>query len=1029
LTENRAKGLEREDFEDEGSSASESENERLRLRMLIDNMPLGCTLQDSANNIIACSNGALRLFREPDRKKFIKNFWSYCPEFQPDGQKSQEKARELYRKTIETGEQKFEWMYRTATGEPLPTETVFVYVGNKRGDYYIGAYSRDLTEAKASEEEMREAEERVRAMLDSTPMAISMWDEEGKMLDCNLEALRLLELDQKIDYIEHFYDLQPARQPDGEKTLKKAQKLIRAAFETGYQRFDWLYQTASGKPLPVETILVRLPWKGKYRLAAYSRDLREIKMRELEAREADDRVYAMLDSLIIGCVFFDEKGEPVDCNERAVKLFHCRDKKDYLRKFYSFFPERQPDGSNSREKAHDMIHRAYKEEQVAYFWEHMTSDGNLLPSEVTLRRVKWRDEWRVVAYIRDLSAIREANDRAMDLEVESRSARAASEAKSNFLASMSHEIRTPMNAIIGMSDLMRTDNLDEQQLRYLRDIRGTSHLLLQLLNDILDFSKIEAGKMDLTPVNFSIHAMYDNICSLTKILLRNKFLQFRSSFAKDLPKILYGDDVRLQQIVLNLINNAVKYTQEGYVELQMTREKRQGHDWLVITVKDTGLGIKKENLPRLFGRFQRLDTRENRGITGTGLGLAITRQLVELMKGEISVESEYGKGSTFTVRIPLVEGEENESENSAKEGTRVEALPDAAVLVVDDSPINLTVAQGYLAQHYIKAETAASGMKAMEMIQAKPYDLVFMDHMMPEMDGIETTRRIRELSGDRFRRMPIVALSANAVSGMRETFINAGMNDFLIKPIDPRALNKVLAVWLPKEKVTFVEAYGSEEKTAEPRDCGEENPGGGQGESNLVIDEKKGLANIQGDEKLYMRILEDFSQFHASDFTSITSSLNNGNAIEARRLAHTLKSSAAAVGAERLKRIAEAVETELTQNSVCRGKTLEPMEEELSLVLDEVSQILSRAEKNRKDDSVLDREKALALLEKLEPLLDTCSSECVDMEEEIRITLSPLGQPYEVFAGHLQNLDFFSALETLPDLRRAIADAPDTDSA
>jgi signal transduction histidine kinase/DNA-binding response OmpR family regulator len=394
----------------------------------------------------------------------------------------------------------------------------------------------------------------------------------------------------------------------------------------------------------------------------------------------------------------------------------------------------------------------------------------------------------------------------------------ATKAKSEFLATMSHEIRTPMNAIIGMSDLMPMDNLSPLQKRYFADIKKMSRSLLTIINDILDFSKIEAGKFELVPVHYNIHALYKNLASMCEFIARGKDLEFKCYFDDSMPEILYGDEIRIRQIITNIANNAVKYTKAGSISFSIFRGKRKQDPgrgtaadeagYLAVEIKDTGVGIKEEDISKLFDSFQQLDVRKNRGIVGTGLGLAITKNLTSLMDGYIDVKSVYGGGSTFTVYLPLIEGDPNKVDRLnnvptviAKEGVRV--------LVVDDVPENLTVALGFLGRHNISAEIADGGFEAIEKVKesvesGRPYDLVFMDHMMPDLDGTEASKHIRSLAGDDpvspYTTIPIVAFSANAVQGAEEIFLSSGMNGFIAKPVEGISLNKALKQFLREEK-------------------------------------------------------------------------------------------------------------------------------------------------------------------------------------------------------------------------------------
>jgi len=401
-------------------------------------------------------------------------------------------------------------------------------------------------------------------------------------------------------------------------------------------------------------------------------------------------------------------------------------------------------------------------------------------------------------------------------------AEAASKAKSFFLAQISHEIRTPMNVIGGMAELMREDNLDEVQKGYLRDIRDMSGSLLQIINDILDLSKIESGKMDVFPVHFSLADTYTHLCSTYSCLARNKELEFRSFLDGELPKVIYGDEIRIRQIITNVLGNAIKYTHQGFVELRIGKTIRNGSDWLVVSVADSGIGIKEEDRSKIFSNFQQVDQEKNRSIQGTGLGLSITQELVLLMGGSIEFESEYEKGSIFTIYLPLIFGDKGKIERNTL-FERVLAKGNVSVLVVDDNPVNLTVALGFLLTHNIKAKTASSGPEALGILweQARlsheepVFDLIFMDHKMPDMDGIEVTRHIRkwEEKTRQKKPIPIVALTANAVTGTDKIFFEAGMNDFISKPIIANQLNTVLKQWLPPGKISAGAGEESKEKS------------------------------------------------------------------------------------------------------------------------------------------------------------------------------------------------------------------------
>ncbi len=371
---------------------------------------------------------------------------------------------------------------------------------------------------------------------------------------------------------------------------------------------------------------------------------------------------------------------------------------------------------------------------------------------------------------------------------------AASEAKSQFLSNMSHEIRTPMNAIVGMADLLVIEDLNDRQRSYVSDIQTSATSLLGIINDILDFSKIEAGKLQLAPVDYDITQLLHNIESMFMFTAQKKGIFFEMNLRQELPACLLGDDIRLRQALVNILGNAVKFTREGGVRLTV----EMAADWLYFEISDTGIGMREEDIPRIFNEFDQLDIRNNRAITGTGLGLAITQNLISMMGGTIRVESEYGKGTTFFVGIPMILGHAENLPTPEKAWKPVYA-PQAEILVVDDNEVNLNVVAGLLQLSGIACDTVLSGQAAIDKVKAKQYDLVFMDHMMPEMDGIEATRILRQSHSK--EELPIVALTANAIEGVRETLLDAQMNDYLSKPLDKTRLNEVLQKWLPAEKI------------------------------------------------------------------------------------------------------------------------------------------------------------------------------------------------------------------------------------
>ncbi len=404
---------------------------------------------------------------------------------------------------------------------------------------------------------------------------------------------------------------------------------------------------------------------------------------------------------------------------------------------------------------------------------------------------------KMLTQVRDAEAARLS---AMEDRFNREKTEAASRAKSEFLAQMSHEIRTPMNAVLGMSDLLLRDkNLTTDQRSRIRDIKVSSDSLLTIINGILDFSKLESGRMTLYPVTFRLRALLDNVLSIIGYLAEDKGIGFVQMISPDLPEEIFADDVKVRQVLQNILGNAVKFTERGKVAFEAAVDGRN----LRFIVRDTGIGMAADVLDSVFEPFGQAEDGRSRYIQGTGLGLAISKQLIQLMGGTITVESEVDRGSVFTVTLPITlpDGATGETTQiSGRLTNRGKQVGKAnyshlRVLVVDDNAINLRVASGLLkALFQIAADEAVSGKEAVLKVQEQRYDLVFMDHMMPEMDGIQTVAAIRALGGD-YATLPIVALTANAVHGVKEMMLQAGMDDFLTKPLRKDDLTAVIERW------------------------------------------------------------------------------------------------------------------------------------------------------------------------------------------------------------------------------------------
>ncbi len=705
----------------------------------------------------------------------------------------------------------------------------------------------------------RKAEEYARLMLDANPLACRLWDRDFNIIECNEAVVKLYELKDKEEYKRRFFELLPEYQPDGQKSIDKIRNAITETFKKGSCSYPIMFQLLDGTPIPAENVLYRVRYGNDYVVAAYSRDLREhvkmldgIKSRDLLMQTVNEAADILM------------RATPEDFNESiyrcmgmmataigADRMFvfvnytengnlHCTQICEWSEKAKSFKDSEILTGVCFKDEApatlkilqrghsfHSLIRDVPPSDRSIYmaqgilavllipvfihnqFWGYVGFDncheerlfteneeavmrsGSVLIAEALLRN----------DYIKSIQ------NTAAQLQDALTDAQTANAAKSTFLAHMSHEIRTPMNVILGITDvLVQKESLPADITEGLRRIYASGRQLTGIINDILDFSKIEAGKMDIIPAPYKVASLISDALHLNMLHLDRKTIDIALQVDENIPATLIGDELRIKQILNNLLSNALKYTDAGVVTMRVGfRQGAEDNITLILEVQDTGHGMTKQQIEKLYEEYSRFQQDRFKTIEGSGLGMPITQRLIHLMNGEIRVESELGRGSLFVVSLPqktvgakvlggklagALSGFTNSFSTNSEIITLVrDPMPYGKVLVVDDMETNTYVIAGLLKLYDIEAETVMNGYDAVHKIRdGNVYDIVFMDHMMPRMDGIETTRHMRVLG----YKEPIVALTANAVTGQADIFLESGFDDFIAKPIDVRQLEAVL---------------------------------------------------------------------------------------------------------------------------------------------------------------------------------------------------------------------------------------------
>jgi len=821
-----------------------------RMKVTYDAMPMGVNVVNKKFEFIDCNDHVLYLFGLSNKQEYFDKFFMLSPEYQSDGKPSKEKVYEYLDKAFTDGFCRYEWTHQKLNGEPVPCEVTLVRIkyGNETA---VTAYIRDLREIKRLMTEVKRRENLLRTANSAAEILLSVNDERsfeaslskslelvGNCIDADRVQIWRSEMIDDEPYFVHKYlwlsefgkkcapvenlSLPYSLMPQWIKLFPHNKYISKQFSMLSDEREIAFFRKYDLKSIIIVPVFLENSFWGLIVISnchtehVLSDEENNIitslglmitnsvnrNMQSAKIRETNERVQVMFDAMPMGASYHNLNGQIMDCNEGIVNLFKLSDKKEFLENYKNYMPEYQSDGKLSIEKMAQETDKAFVEGSNHFEWVAVDANGATIPCDVTLVRVKHYNDYVVAAYVRDIRDIKNAT-------AEKEQAIAANKEKSSFLAKVSHDVRTPMNAILGITEMQLQNGALLPEIQEALDkIYNSGSLLMGIINDILDLSKIEAGRMELKPAKYDVLNLINDTVLVNAMRYNNKLVEFDLNVDEKIPSTLVGDDIRIKQILNNLLSNAFKYTDAGRVTFTVTIEtgKAKNEGVLVLQIADTGHGMTAEQVNQLFNEYTRFDTDANRGVEGTGLGLSITKHLVNMMNGSISVKSEPGKGSEFTVRLPqgLTGSDPLGSEvtknlrqfhqgslPSTKKIPKIvrEYMPYGKVLIVDDMEINLYVARGLLAPYGLSIETALSGYETINKIKnGAKYDIIFMDHYMPKMDGVETVKNIRALNYTK----PVIAFTANALAGQAEMLLANGFDGYISKPIDIRQLNAIL---------------------------------------------------------------------------------------------------------------------------------------------------------------------------------------------------------------------------------------------
>ncbi|MDR0444188.1 MAG: PAS domain-containing protein, partial [Treponema sp.] len=754
-----------------------------RTKLMLDSSPIGCNIWDQNLNLIDCNEAIVSLFGLKSKQEYLKRFFEYSPEYQPDGKHSSNEAENHVRRAFaKDGSITFEWMHRKADGTPLPTEITLVRVNYGNG-YVVAGYTRDLRAEK-------QMVEHAQMLLNATPLCCQLWDRNYRMIDCNDEAVKLFGMKDKQEFLEDFFKFSPEYQLNGRRTDELVVELLDEAFAKGRGTFSWVYRMLDGALMPAEGVLTRIKYKDDYAVAVYTRDMREHNrmMEDIEYRDnlllaLNQAAFFLFDSDLKS--FENDLYRSMGIIAEAIKADRVYIGKNNMvggrlcyTQLYEWTEGAEPQQGN-------MFTADFPYGDISTEWEELLSKGLCVNS--LLRDMSTKEQaifspqgilsiivapifiknkfWGIVGFDdchserifmkEEESILRSSGllfvnallrnemmqnilDTSVQLESALKEANASSKAKGDFLSNMSHEMRTPMNAIIGMTVIGKNAKDIDQKNHALNKIGDASSHLLGVINDVLDMAKIEADKLELSSVEYNFEKMLQKVVTVISFRVDEKRQRLTVNIDDGIPRFLIGDDQRLAQVVTNLLSNAVKFTpEEGSIRLEaFFAGEQNGICEVRIEVTDSGIGISPEQHNKIFQAFEQAESGTSRNYGGTGLGLVISKRIVELMDGNIRLESELGKGAKFIFTVKAGRGKKSPCSLLAP-GVNWENI---RIIVIDDMIETRNQFEDIFSQLGIRCDVAADGQEALNIIEERgEYDIYFIDWRMPVMDGIELT--------------------------------------------------------------------------------------------------------------------------------------------------------------------------------------------------------------------------------------------------------------------------------------------------